>query len=475
MCKRRFAVVCRLVRFYVRQAQREIFLWDRHISAFFAVDERDRLAPVSLAGEYPVAQLIIYFRAGDALFFQIGNNFLFGFLHSQAVEDPGIDHDACLAVGEGFLLHIAALDDFDDRQAELFREIPVARIVARNRHDRACAVGYEDVIRDEDRDLLFRQGVGGGDAVEPHAGLVLGDLCALKVGFLRRFLLIGTDFIQIFQAVRPLFNIRMLRRNDHIGRTVKRIRTGGVDRQLVPSARREIDLCAGGTADPVLLLRLDALRIIDQIQIVDEPLGVLRDLEHPLRLDAADNLAAAAFAHAVDNLLVREHAFAGGAPVDGHLFFVGKAVLEQLEENPLCPLVIVGIGGVDLARPVERNAERLDLLLKAGDILLCHLSRVDVVLNGIVLGGQAERVPADGIEHVVALKPALARHDVERRIRARMADMKPLTGGIRELYQRVILRLFARIGRVENAGFLPLILPFFFDLFRFVFHGILSS
>ena len=145
----------------------------------------------------------------------------------------------------------------------------------------------------------------------------------------------------------------MLGGYDHVGSAVERIGTGGIDNELVARGGVELDLCAVASADPVLLLELDALGIIDQIEIVDQAVGVLGDTQHPLALDAADDFTAAALAYAIDDLFVRQNALAGGTPVDRHLLFVGKIMLEKLEEDPLRPLVIVGVGGIDLTAPVE--------------------------------------------------------------------------------------------------------------------------
>ena len=173
-----------------------------------------------------------------------------------------------------------------------------------------------------------------------------------------------------------------------------------------------------------------------------------------------DNLTAAALADAVDYLLVGKHALAGGTPVDVHLFFIGKTLLEKLNKDPLRPLVVVGIGGIDLAAPVKGDAERLDLLFEAGDIVLGYNLGVNVVLDGIVLGRKSERVPADRIENVVALQPALSRNGIERRVGTRMTDVKSLTRGVRELDESVELFLIAVIKRVEHSLLLPHFLPF---------------
>ena len=44
---------------YLRQTQRKLLLRNRYVAAVRAVDDRDRLAPVTLTGEYPVTQLVV--------------------------------------------------------------------------------------------------------------------------------------------------------------------------------------------------------------------------------------------------------------------------------------------------------------------------------------------------------------------------------------------------------------------------------
>ena len=147
----------------------------------------------------------------------------------------------------------------------------------------------------------------------------------------------------------------MLRRNYHIGSSKQRIRTGGINPQDITLGCTEIHLRAGRTSNPVFLGNFNTVNIIDvrQIQIVNQLLGIFCNFEHPLAFYLTDNLAAAAFADAVDHLFICQDAFAGGAPVDRHFTFIGKPMLEKLEENPLGPLVIARIGGVNFAVPVK--------------------------------------------------------------------------------------------------------------------------
>ena len=194
-------------------------------------------------------------------------------------------------------------------------------------------------------------------------------------------------------------------------------------------------------------------------------------MRHPLALLLANYGAAAALTDALYNLLVGQDALAAGTPVDGHAGLVGQAVLVHLQEYPLRPLVVLGVGGVDYAVPVEAVAEHLQLLRKALYVALRDVVRMHVVGYGVVLGGQAEGVEAYREEDVLALHAALARHDVHRGVRPGMTDMQSLSGGIRELDQGEELLL----GPVAGHGLVglvlkPVILPFLFYTREIVAH-----
>ena len=49
---------------------------------------------------------------------------------------------------------------------------------------------------------------------------------------------------------------------------------------------------------------------------------------------------------------------------------VSQTVLVQLQEDPLGPLVVLGVGGVDLAIPVKGEAQRLELAAEMVHVLL---------------------------------------------------------------------------------------------------------
>ena len=297
------------------------------------------------------------------------------------------------------------------------------------------------------------------DALETDAGLLLVELAALEVALAGGLLAVGVDLIPVPDLILPLLEEGLLGREHHVADAEERVGAGGEDGHRVAGVDLEVDLDALGAADPVALLDLDAVDEVHIVQIVDQALGVLRDAEHPLALFLLHDGAAAALAHALDDLFVGEDALAAGAPVDGHGGLIGHVVLEELEEDPLRPLIVGGVGGIDTAIPVKAVAEHLELIGEGLDVVLRDDGGVDMVLDGVVFGGQTEGVKPDREEHVVALHAALAADDVHRRERARVADVQTLSGGIRELDEAVELRAGIAGDGGIGLGLLPLCLP----------------
>ena len=466
--KRRFASFRRLIAFHHRKLQRQFAFVKRYHAALFAVHDRDRLTPISLTGENPVTKLIVCLALALALFRQPFGDFHLRFLNGKTGQKAGIDHHAGGAVGESGFFDVAALDDFNNRQTKLLGKLPVTGIVSGNRHDSTCAVGDKNVVGNENRNFRTVYGVDGIHAVKTHAGLVLVDLGTLKVGLSCRRRLIFTNLVKIFDFIRPLFDCRMFGRNNHIGCAEQRVGTGCINSKRVASRCGEINLGTGGLADPVFLLKLDSFDEIKVIKVVKQPFGIGGDFQHPLALCLMYDLTAAAFADAVDDLFIGKHALTRGAPVDRHFLFICKTLFEHLQENPLSPFIIRRVGRVNLTAPVERKAERLQLLFEVSDVVLRDNLGVDMVLDGVVFRRKSESVPTDGIQDVIALKALFSCDNVKRRVRSRVADMKSLTRRIRELNQAVILRKRKVLLCVENAAFLPFVLPLFFCLFKIV-------
>src|SRR5207247_10084141 len=89
-----------------------------------------------------------------------------------------------------------------------------------------------------------------------------------------------------------------------------------------------------------------------------QPLGVPGDGEEPLlEKPLLDPDIGVPFAVAVDDLLVRQHRLARRTPVDRGPLAERQARLEELQEEPLRPLVVPEILGRELVTPVEHAPE----------------------------------------------------------------------------------------------------------------------
>ena len=95
--QRRFSGSGRQVLFHFREQDRQLVFGNRYDSACSAVDQRDRLSPVALAGEDPVPQFEIDFSSAYILFFQPGRYFFYGFGGLEAVYQFRIYRDTLFA------------------------------------------------------------------------------------------------------------------------------------------------------------------------------------------------------------------------------------------------------------------------------------------------------------------------------------------------------------------------------------------
>ena len=168
---------------------------------------------------------------------------------------------------------------------------------------------------------------------------------------------------------------------------------------------READQQAFAAPDPVALHQPHLVGpAVERIERVQQLLRILRDLEDPLAHLALLDHGAGAPAAPVDHLLVRQHGHVDRVPVHLALLALGEPGLHEVEKHLLLMLVVGRVAGRELARPVEREAHRLELRLHGGDVLVGPGARRDLALHRGVLGRQPERVPAHRVQHVVAAR-----------------------------------------------------------------------
>src|SRR2546430_13371433 len=102
---------------------------------------------------------------------------------------------------------------------------------------------------------------------------------------------------------------------------------------------------------------------------------------------------------------VRHDAHILRTPIDRRLLPEGDPRLEELQEDPLRPLVVAGVGGRELVTPVEHAPEAPQLPAEGLDVLRDELRGMRADRERVVLGVNAERVEPDRLEHVGSVEP----------------------------------------------------------------------
>ena len=396
----------------------------------------------------------------------------------------------------------------------------------RNGHDGARSVAREHVVRDVDRNGPSREGVDGIRACRHTAyALRVGDAVALRT--LLRLLDVGLDLRTVLRG-RQFADPLVLGGDDHERYAEDRIGPRGEDFQfLVRALNVEEDLGALRTSDPVALDLLQRVAPFEPVQSVEHPLGVGRHAQQPLLHALLLDRIAAAHRKSVMHLVIGQHRPEFRTPVHHrigaerqavvlqHLLaallvprvpLVGREVQllrrggvdpfgarpgegrrklldgprltatvvvvvgEHFEEGPLRPLVVGRVARAHLAVPVEREADLVQLLAVAGDVLLGRDGRVLPRLDGILLGREPEGVVTHRVQDVEAFQPLVARVDVRGDVAQRVPDVQPRPRRVGEHVQHIELR--TRGVRLDLVGLplAPALLPLRLDLLEIVLH-----
>ena len=255
----------------------------------------------------------------------------------------------------------------------------------------------------------------------------------------------------------------MLGRQHEVRRAEDRVRARREDFDLRAIEHPEAQPRALRATDPVPLRLLRRRRPIERVEVVQQPLGVVRDAEEPLFEEALFNQRAAPFTAAIDHLLVREHGLVGRAPVHRAGLLVREAALEQLQEDPLRPLVVGRVGRVHRVRPVHHQSRAVELAPEVRDIARDQFRRMHADLQREVLRVDAERVISQRLEYTLPLQALEPRVDITSGEREEVPDVQPLGGRIREHHQRVVRLLRVREVGLMRAPLGPTLPPPCFD------------
>jgi hypothetical protein len=324
--------------------------------------------------------------------------------------------------------------------------------VAGDRHDRAGAVLHQHVVGDVHRDLLPVDRVDDL-AAERHAGFRAVLVAAIRRGLAHRLVDVFVNGARGVGAGNELVDQRVLGGEDEESGAEQGVGAGREHGEIeVELLAAEYDLGPLGAADPVALHGDHVLGpVLEQVEVGEQALGVVRDLEEPLLELALLDQIAAALAAAVDHLLVGEHGLVEGAPLDRGLGAVGEPALEQLEEDPLGPAVVLGLVGADLARPVDRDSPLHELLAERVDRLLGRDPRVLAGLDRVVLGRQPEGVVAHRMHDLKPVAALEVRDRVADRVALEMPDVR-LPRGVRKHLEHIALRLRLVVTGFAGAG-----------------------
>ena len=379
----------------VRQLDRQVGLGDAHRAAGRAMDDRHRAAPAALARDAPVAQAI----DGGALAlprgFHAGDGLRLRSLDLQPVEEFRVidfSRPDIGVVGDGEAGGVLARrqDDRGDRQAILAGEVQVALVVRRAAEDRARAVVHQHEVGDPDR-----HAAAGVERVDHgQAGVVALLLAALDLSLGNPALAaFGDEGGGVGIALRQLGGERMVRGHGQEAGAEQGVRPGGVDFDPAFEAggrraiKGEAQPQALGAADPVLLHQPDLVGpALESLQAFDQRVGIVRDAQKPLIELAFFDHRAGAPAAAVDHLLIGQDGHVDRIPVDLALLAVDQPTVPQVEEPGLLLAVVFDVAGGELARPVDAEAEPLQLLTHVGDVLVGPVARRDAPLHRRVLG-----------------------------------------------------------------------------------------
>ena len=213
-----------------------------HHAAVRQVYHGNGSAPVTLSGDAPVSETVVYRALAHVDAFQFVSNGVEGTFEIEAVKFSAVKGDALFGVG-GFgnvrLILICGADYRNDVETVFLGEFIITLIMSRHGHYCAGAVIHNNEIGDHHRDFSAVQGVdsieAGGHALLFHFGNVgFGDL---KVAaFLNEFGNLG-----IYSGSLP--GQRMHGSNGHVGNAHEGVGSRGVNLQhLIPAVYLKLDV-----------------------------------------------------------------------------------------------------------------------------------------------------------------------------------------------------------------------------------------
>ena len=151
-----------------------------------------------------------------------------------------------------------------------------------------------------------------------------------------------------------------------------------------------------------------------------------------------------------------------------------KPGIVNLQEDPLGPAVKLRVGGGDGTALIVTQSQAPQLALHVLNVGHGRGARVGAGLHGVLLGGQAEGVITQGVQHVCAIHTVETSEHIRRDVAQRVANVQAHARWIREhvLHEHAIFgqraslvgQITHRVRSVERAMVGPMLLPTLLNL-----------
>ena len=295
------------------------------------------------------------------------------------------------------------------------------------------------------------------------------------------------SFVIVVAGNRATKN-RVFGRNNHEGGAKQSIGASRIDLEVVDacadfacSGNVKADRRTFGATDPVALHRTDLVGPVDCVKVVCQTLAVSGNAHHPLAQIALEHRVVAPLGATFgSDLFVRENGTQARTPVHGSLghihqtevvddlrlfdgvkvcpiaavrncnLAVGKLLfelsdrtrgtdgaigsgcfrvepgVEDLQEDPLGPVHVLGVGRGQRTATIVGQAKTTKLATHIRDVFLGRNARVLTGLHGVLFCRQAEGVVAHCVEDVFALHTAETSNRVGGDVAQRVTNMQTL-------------------------------------------------
>lgn len=130
------------------------------------------------------------------------------------------------------------------------------------------------------------------------------------------------------------------------------------------------------------------------------------------------------------------------------------------------------VAGAHLTIPVVAETDFIHLLTVVVDVFLCGDSRMCSGLDSILLRWKSVGVVAHRVKHVKTFQTLVTSEDIRCDISERMAHVKTCSRRIRKHIQNIKFRFIVVYLNLINLVLTPVLLPFFLDFFKIIFHNI---